>query len=62
VIRQRHRLVKIDVGNLGKKYAATVNKIGAVSPETLPIDKIKPVIMLEMRSKYDLLVVPFTGP
>src|SRR5690554_464058 len=33
-------------GSLGRKYAATVNKIGAVSPETLPMDRINPVIIL----------------
>src|SRR5690554_8184999 len=33
-------------GNLGKKYAATVNRIGAVSPETLPMESINPVKIL----------------
>src|SRR6185436_14066376 len=38
-------LSKILVGNLGRKYAATVNKIGAVSPDTRLIERIKPVII-----------------
>ena len=33
------------VGNFGKKYAATVNNIGAVSPETRPMDNINPVMI-----------------
>jgi hypothetical protein len=53
----------MDVGNLGKKKAATVNKIGAVSPETLPMDNINPVIILECYWKYNFcLSFPLLAP